>query len=152
LKKIDLGQTVQLVANIGVIAGIIFLAFELRQNNELLTAQASFGQFEIERERRNRLIENTGGIADVLRKSHNSVPLSDVEEFRVGIYYEDLVASWTWQFREVQEGRLADDFLDLSNVRGIWRANPGLAGYVESRETRLDPEFVRYLQENVIEQ
>ena len=40
MKKIDLAQTLNTLANVGVIAGIIFLAFELRQNNDLLTAQA----------------------------------------------------------------------------------------------------------------
>ena len=39
LKKIDLGQTITILANLGVIAGIVFLAFELRQNNSLLETQ-----------------------------------------------------------------------------------------------------------------
>ena len=30
LKKIDLGQTISILANVGVIAGIVFLAVELR--------------------------------------------------------------------------------------------------------------------------
>ncbi len=40
MKGIDLGQTFQILANIGVIAGIIFLAVELRQNNEQLRLQS----------------------------------------------------------------------------------------------------------------
>jgi len=40
MKKIDLGQTVTLLANVGVIVGIIFLAFELRQNNQQLALQS----------------------------------------------------------------------------------------------------------------
>lgn len=40
MKKIDLGQAVGILANIGVIAGIIFLVFELQQNNKLLRAEA----------------------------------------------------------------------------------------------------------------
>jgi hypothetical protein len=32
MRKIDLGQTITILANIGVIAGIVFLALELRQN------------------------------------------------------------------------------------------------------------------------
>jgi hypothetical protein len=42
MKKIDLGQTIAILANVGVIAGIAFLAFELRQNTqavELASAQ-----------------------------------------------------------------------------------------------------------------
>jgi len=33
MKRIDLGQTIQILANIGVIAGIVFLAIEVRQAN-----------------------------------------------------------------------------------------------------------------------
>jgi hypothetical protein len=40
MKRIDLGQAISVPANLGVIAGIVFLALELQQNNELLGAEA----------------------------------------------------------------------------------------------------------------
>ncbi len=40
MKKIELGQTVSILANAGIIAGIVFLALELRQNNELIRTEA----------------------------------------------------------------------------------------------------------------
>jgi len=40
VKKLDLGQTVTILANAGIIAGIVFLGIELAQNNALLGAQA----------------------------------------------------------------------------------------------------------------
>jgi hypothetical protein len=39
MKKIDLGQTITILANVGVIAGIVFLAIELQQNNALLETE-----------------------------------------------------------------------------------------------------------------
>jgi hypothetical protein len=36
LKKIDLGQTIQILANIGVLAGIVFLALEVGQNTDAI--------------------------------------------------------------------------------------------------------------------
>jgi hypothetical protein len=39
MKKIDLGQTIGIVANIGVIVGIVFLTLEIRQNNLLMRSQ-----------------------------------------------------------------------------------------------------------------
>ena len=39
MRKINNGQTVSILANIGVIAGILFLVVELAQNNEFLGAQ-----------------------------------------------------------------------------------------------------------------
>lgn len=44
MKKVDLGQTVSILANLGVIAGIIFLALEIRQNNTLMTSQSRANQ------------------------------------------------------------------------------------------------------------
>ncbi len=38
MNKINLGQTITILANLGVIAGIVFLGLELRQNNELVVA------------------------------------------------------------------------------------------------------------------
>lgn len=38
MKKIDLGQAIGILANVGVIAGIVSLGMELRQNNELVVA------------------------------------------------------------------------------------------------------------------
>lgn len=36
MKRIDLGQTIQVLANVGVIAGIVFLGFQLRQNTAIV--------------------------------------------------------------------------------------------------------------------
>lgn len=41
MKKIDLGQTISIVANVGVIVGIVFLAIELRQSNRLTQLEAN---------------------------------------------------------------------------------------------------------------
>ena len=65
MKKIDVSQTLGILANIGVIAGIIFLAVELQQNNELLEAEVSYSKYSVDYERRRRMIENSGGIADI---------------------------------------------------------------------------------------
>ena len=39
MKKIDVGQTMTILANLGVIIGIAFLAVEINQNNSQLAAQ-----------------------------------------------------------------------------------------------------------------
>ena len=57
MKKIDLGQALSLLANVGVIAGIIFLGFELHQNqvlgraevrNEIARAESELTIFDVE--------------------------------------------------------------------------------------------------------
>jgi hypothetical protein len=41
MKKIDLSQAIQTTANLGVLAGIIFLAYEIRQNTTATQLMAS---------------------------------------------------------------------------------------------------------------
>lgn len=49
MKKIDVGRVTRIIGNVSVIAGIVFLAFELRQNNSygakrvLVTARRLIG-------------------------------------------------------------------------------------------------------------
>lgn len=41
MKKIDLGQAISILANIGVIAGIVFLVVEIQQNTAAIRSQSS---------------------------------------------------------------------------------------------------------------
>ena len=60
MKKLDLGQTVGILANLGVIAGILFLAIELRQNNQLLRVEAIGTVLEAQMSRSELIAENEG--------------------------------------------------------------------------------------------
>ena len=53
MKKIDLGQTITILANVGVIAGIVFLAVEVRQVGEQLIQDGGDGGCGIVFEREN---------------------------------------------------------------------------------------------------
>jgi len=150
LKKLDLGRTLGILANIGVIAGIVFLGFELRQNNELLIAQSSYAQFNTERERRMVVIENANGISELLVKDLSGAALTEAETFRVNLFHNDTLDMFRWQFREFQEGRLPDDFIDLRTWHDVWDATPGLREQFQEDIPRLDPEFVRFVQKHVI--
>jgi len=46
MKKIDLGQAIGVLANLGVITGIVFLAYETHQNSELLELQVRAAQLD----------------------------------------------------------------------------------------------------------
>jgi hypothetical protein len=48
MKNIDLGQTIGILANLGVLAGIVFLGFELRQSTRTTQATASQSVTEAE--------------------------------------------------------------------------------------------------------
>ena len=148
MKRIELGQTLSTLANFGVIAGIIFLAFELQQNNELLEAQTSYAQFSVERDRRSFLIQDAG-LVDLYVKASSGAALTDSERFRLSIMNNDALDTYRWQFRELQAGWLPDDYLDLRIWRDVWRSVPGLYELFQEDRPRLEPDFVRFIEENV---
>ena len=132
-----------LVANLGVIAGIVFLALELRQNNELLVAQTSYAQYQVEKERRMTRVQ----YIDLVLKGASEEPLSLRESVMLELLNNDSLDAYRWQFREYQAGRLPDDFLDLRVWRDVWRVDTGLREVFEEDRPRLDPEFVQFVDE-----
>jgi hypothetical protein len=118
MKKIDLGQTMSTVANIGVIAGIAFLAVELNQNRDLMRAQIrhelSLGAIDyLAREATN------GELAEVVQKAYDNEPLNPVEARR----FRYQTSAW---FRYVEDvnyqyrNGLYDDS-EFATHRETWR-------------------------------
>ena len=152
MKKLDLGQSITILANVGVIAGIIFLAVELRQNNELLEAEVSYSKYNVDYERRRRMIENSGGISDISVKNQQGEELTATETYRLGIYLNDLLFNFEWQYEEMRAGRLDESDLDLRIWRQLFSATPGLEELLESTEDTRAPGFVEFIDDNVLNQ
>ena len=81
MKKLDLSQTVSILANIGVIAGIVFLGIELRQNNELMAAEARFNNMSLSTQA--FAISSQPDIAAIYVKDRNGEELTEVEYFMI---------------------------------------------------------------------
>ena len=108
MKRIDFGQAVNTLANIGVIAGIVFLGFELRQNNELLQSQARSNLDQNRVAMQQNLIENAGGIADLVFKARAGETLSGAEGWRLVVRRNSMLLSFQSMYREIQTGPLEE--------------------------------------------
>jgi hypothetical protein len=94
LKKLNLGQAFSILANLGVLIGILLLAYELNQNREMMSAQA-----------RNSVAEMLVGllaleisdpvVADIQVRRKSGESLTAVETYR----FETLEEAY-WRFRE----------------------------------------------------
>jgi hypothetical protein len=71
MKKIDLGQTINTLANVGVLVGIVFLAIEVSQNQASLEEANSINLIEA----RDETIQNF--------RSRNATLLQDKELYRI---------------------------------------------------------------------
>ena len=113
MKKIDLGKTIQILANIGVIAGIVFLAFEIRQNNILLTAESIGTVFENRIARHDRIMEYPAYTA-IMAKNLAGEPLSVEEEMTVAASHDRAFIAWQREYLLYQLGIVPEEYLRAS--------------------------------------
>ena len=150
MKKIDVGQAVGILANLGVVAGIIFLAIEVGQNNELMRAAARDAQ----NERIQDYIEQvykTPGLAEIIIKARNGEPLTEAEDLMLFSRQLRRLRGFEVQYREYTEG--AVDSLPkwkMHFYEGHGR-NPPLIEVWDEAKLSLKAEFVQHVEENVIE-
>ena len=141
----QLNRWLTLGANVGVVVGIVFLAVELRQNNENLAAQQ-------------RAVNYTGGVAtwemvatsselsELLYKDFNGEELTGAEQLQLRGFWTRVHTSIQWAYFEVPDEEFQRtlpfqrrDYLDSSTNRTAWK----------NRRDYFDPDFVSYMEANV---
>jgi hypothetical protein len=146
MKKFDVGQALQLLANFGVIAGIVFLGVELRQNNELMAQQQRYNRLLMATGTNDLILENPHVAALTVKSGQGLEALTAIELRQVLALEMRVLRSQEWSFLELpRDELLVTQWKDISkreSWRLVWaRINPDL-----------DPEFVLFMEENVIDQ
>jgi hypothetical protein len=102
-----------LAANIGVMAGIIFLAFELQQNTVATQLQAasnfqsSYADIEVS-------IYGNPEFAELLRKGREGKEVSGTDQLRLAVFYGSVIRQWQFNHFQHLSNALSDE---------IWQAN-----------------------------
>ena len=142
MKKLELGQTITILANLGVIAGIVFLGLELRQNNELMESEARFNRLNLQLGSVNLIVEHPD-LAELIVRSQNDGDLTPAETYRLESYWSRLFSNMQWSYLE------AYDDIPLETWRRIFR-RAFVQAYWENRKTDFSPEFAQFVDENVV--
>jgi hypothetical protein len=157
VKKLDLGQTISILANIGVIAGIVFLAIELRQNNELLAAQARSDRVGL-RQGDNALLLENPDFASAVMKSVNGEPLTDQENMLVHRYSDYVLINFQNVYAEMERGLIDETSIPIEAWRRNFRneqwnktnGRPNLLEHWQAHQFAYDPDFIEWMEENVV--
>ena len=148
MKKIDLSQLITILANVGVIAGILFLGLELRQNNELMEIQWR-GQMDSRRYEIVDLVIENPGLVELMGKDAGSLTQDEGDSLRMlGIR---MLLNWEEQFRDVVAGRLDRDEA-LRGQRAVIsrpRLNYGVPIAWETYRERADQAFIDWMGHEV---
>lgn len=151
MKKIDLGQAVQIVANLGVIASIVFLGIEMRQNNFALNVQARLERENVYRQSNERVIGNPE-LVRVIVKAGQGEELSVEEDYLLLRHNLAVLLNWNYVFMQVHDGLLPESTIPLANWRGTFHEwNPRMTEtWVQSKDT-YPAEFRQFMQEQVVD-
>ena len=102
-----LNRWLTLGANVGVIAGIVFLAFELRQNNDLLESESQY-RFLENRRQLNVEVYRDPTLAELMGKLRAGDPLDANERIRARAFFQSVYQNWYWEYNEWVQGRLEE--------------------------------------------
>jgi hypothetical protein len=149
MKKFDLGQSISIFANLGVIAGIVFLALELHQNNELMDAEQQFNRLTIATGSATLLAENPELASAVAKlndqaRSIENIDLSPGERVQLNGFYGRVIQNQEWTFRA-----LPQDELPVSEWKSLARQRSWRYHWDERRGTTA-PDFVLWMDGNVL--
>ena len=156
MKKIDFGQTIGLLANAGVIAGIVFLAIELRQNNELLEAEIRTIRHDF-RSADYLLPLQHRDFANALIKRRRGEDLTEYETLIMNRSMAATLYNYEYVFTEYSLGRITSLPVAVwqSDLDGEIGSDPGyfpdLREYWEAtKNSDYDPEFVEWMEQNIL--
>lgn len=150
MKNFEPGQLAGLIANLGVILGLLFLAYELNQNNELMEAEARLNRTILAIDAWRATAENPG-LTELREKEKRGEALSSAETRQIDAAVMAVFVTIEWAF-----GELPEDSSEVNQIREVQRHNfgnsPEYNRVWQLRKNSFDPEFVHWMEANVVNQ
>lgn len=150
MKKIDPGQVASVIANIGVIGGILLLAYELRQNNDLMEAEARFNRTAMAIDTWRFIAENPD-LVELREKERQGEELSAADTRRVDATIMAIFVALEWTFVERPEGSSERDQV-VEVQRHNFANYPEFERVWQERKAAFNPSFVQWIDESVLDQ
>ena len=143
MKKIDLGQVLQLAANIAVVAGIAFLGYELVQNRQITRAQLRHDLAESVISQSLWLLENERMAEIVMTDDCVVTECSDLEYEKARQWIAVRFRHWEDLHYQYRVG-LFDDSEYLPRREGlkrVWLPNPFLQEWWSENKSNFSRDF-----------
>ena len=147
-----LNQWLMLAANLGVVAGIIFLALEVSQNTEALQAQSSYNLYQAKTGSFRMIAQNPEGLADLMARMSQGDALNPVESLRINLYAQAMLGDFEWQYQEMASGRLVVNFDFPNQLAAFLQRMPQMmAAFQQGKASNsLDAGFIEYVDSEVM--
>ena len=141
MKKIELGQAIGILANVGVVGGLLFLAFEIRQNTAQMRAEAAYS-INQSVETLNQAVFQDREFADLLPRGEQSFDdLDPIDQRRLVAYFfqEINVADYILKLEEEGLSDLHFQYVDFKVEQ--FRSSAGRREFIESVLRSSNPDY-----------
>ncbi len=142
----------EIIAAIAVIASLVYIGSELRQNTEALQTQSRYNLINLRIGAMDIQLQNFE-LLDALHRYVDGEDLSAAERSAVNLHSMRLLEMWQWQHGEFQAGTLTLEQLPVESWRSFYHDNilpNALSEIWEMRRRTLRPDFVQFMVENVV--
>ena len=145
-----LNKWLTLFANIGVLAGIVFLSIEISQNNLLLESEARMNQGENVKEGYSDIFLNYE-LASLLAKVKRGEALDETAKIQLDAYQKFQLLEMQFQYEQFRSGAL--DQINLPAWKTIFNGytiSPPLIDAWEMNKHTMRPDFMEFFEENIV--
>lgn len=138
----QLNRWMTLVANIAVFAGILFLAFELRQNTVASRLEAA-SNFQDNFSEMGFFIAQNPEFADLLIKGREGENVAVAAQLRLTVFYGNVLRTWQNAYVQYLSGALGEDIWEGSKARlaVVLKEDRGLVGHWQTSKSQFSPAF-----------
>ncbi len=145
----EINKWLTLGANVGVIAGIVFLGIELSQNNEHAASQAKYNMLQNQVSVISQ-ISSSSDLSELIARARVSEELSPADQVRLNSLAAQTVYFWKWEFEEFEAGRI--EGLPVDAWRGLFTEYPVPLPISRVWEpiAAQNPAFAKFMTENIV--
>ncbi len=142
----DLGALGELLGSVAVLATLVYLALQTRQNTMAIAAQLDAARLSATQS--SFLATATSNeLADLVRE--DSTGDLTTNQVRLGFYWASTFYSFQWQLQQVRRGLLAasEEAVLAVNVRSFFTGSHSFEGWWEGMKANWPPEFIEWVEE-----
>lgn len=149
MKKHQLNEWLSLTANIAVVAGIIFLAVEIRQNNELLRSEARYHLLTNIVEAVTDSYTNETVMSAWL-KVEDGQEVTAEEKFSLLRYNYTMFRKFEWEYQQYRNGLIDEGDLPVHSWINIYESQPLMIEAWQQYGFRHSENFRLFMDQNVV--
>jgi hypothetical protein len=150
LKSDSLNSWLSLGANLGVIAGLILVAYEINQSGKQLELSASADGVDNFTQAMETLVQDENLSRLIYRAELSYDELDDFERWRVGRYLDGYMSMSEQDYLVISQIGGADPAAFVDDMRGYMKM-PMYRDYWLQSESRHSPDFQRFVNDILVE-